>query len=306
MTLQLRNPHSVLAVLQHRPADVLEIQLGAGGGDAWAQVRAEAEQLGVPLRQTSSQQADAASRPRSKRGDRRRPSSGRDSGSRDATRRDQSGRDQAGREQSGRDGAGRQNPAHATVKERPATAVEELVADVGPNDLFLALDQLQDPQNVGSIFRTAAFFGVRGIVMTQNRAAPLTGVTYDVASGGMEAVPFAQETNLRRALQTMRDAGVWLLGSSEHAETSIHDVPRDRAWVVVVGNEEQGLRRLTQEDCDVVCRIPGVHGPEANRPGVQGPGGNSAADAVADPAPDPVTSLNVAVATSILLSSLRR
>ncbi len=264
MTLQLRNPHSVLAALRSRPADVLEIQLGAGGGDAWAQVRAEAEQLGIAVAKAGGPSPDVASGPRGKRGDRRgRPP---------------------------REGASRDSIAHATVKERSATAVEELVAEVAATDIFLALDQLQDPQNVGSIFRTASFFGVRGIVMTQSRAAPLTGVTYDVASGGLETVPFAQETNLRRALQTMRDAGVWILGSSEHAETSIHDVPRDRAWVLVVGNEETGLRRLTLEDCDVVCRIPG---PSPFEAGV-GSGLES------------VTSLNVAVATGILLSSLRR
>ncbi|MFO0917367.1 MAG: RNA methyltransferase [Planctomycetaceae bacterium] len=118
-----------------------------------------------------------------------------------------------------------------------------------------ALDCLQDPQNVGSIFRTAAFFGIRGVIVTRDRSAPLNGTVYDVASGGMELVPFAQPPNLARALEAAKSAGLWILGSSEHAEKTIAAVPRDRPWLLVVGSEDQGLRRLTLEHCDEVCRI---------------------------------------------------
>jgi 23S rRNA (guanosine2251-2'-O)-methyltransferase len=71
----------------------------------------------------------------------------------------------------------------ATVKERPPVGLEELFASVDGNSsgLWLALDQIQDPHNLGAIFRTAAFFGVRGIVITKDRSAPLTATVYDVA-----------------------------------------------------------------------------------------------------------------------------
>jgi 23S rRNA (guanosine2251-2'-O)-methyltransferase len=177
---------------------------------------------------------------------------------------------------------GRAGP-EASVKERAPVTFEALYArrggEAGPG-LWLALDSLQDPHNVGSIFRSAAFFGVRGIVMTSDRAAPLSAVVYDVASGGVEAVPFAVETNLRRALQAAKDAGLWILGSSEHATKAIEDVPRDRPWLLVLGNEEYGLRRLTLETCDEVCQIP--------------------------PKGDAVTSLNVSVAAGILIATLSR
>jgi 23S rRNA (guanosine2251-2'-O)-methyltransferase len=158
--------------------------------------------------------------------------------------------------------------------------VEELFEGHESGGLWLALDQVQDPHNVGAIFRTAAFFGVRGVVMTDVRAASLTSVVYDVASGGMEAVPFAVEKNLRRALEVAKRAGVWILGSSEHASRDVSVVPIDRPWLLVVGNEESGLRRLTLETCDEVCAVL--------------PRGSG------------VTSLNVSVATGILIASLSR
>ena len=183
-------------------------------------------------------------------------------------------------EESGRS-TGRERGPVGRVHERPPLDLGDLVAGAGGSGLWLALDSLQDPQNVGAIFRIAAFFGARGILMARDRAAPMSSTVYDVASGGVEAVPFAIETNLHRALGRVRDAGVWLLGSSEHAERDIYDVPRDRAWMLVVGNEERGLRPRILEACDDVARV-------------------------APPAGAGVTSLNVASATAVLVGALSR
>jgi 23S rRNA (guanosine2251-2'-O)-methyltransferase len=183
-------------------------------------------------------------------------------------------------EERGRSG-GRERGPIGRVADRTPVRIEELVAGAGDGGLWLALDSLQDPQNVGAIFRIAAFFGVRGILMARDRAAPMSGVVYDVASGGVESVPFATETNLHRALGIARDAGVWLLGSSEHAERDVYAVPRDRAWMLVVGNEERGLRPRTLEACDDTVRVTAASGAG-------------------------VTSLNVASATAVLVSALAR
>ena len=141
--------------------------------------------------------------------------------------------------------------------------------------LWLALDCLQDPHNVGTIFRTAAFFGVRGLLLTKDRSAPMTPTVYDVAAGGVESVPFCLVPNLARSLEVAKKAGLWLLGTSEHEGTSYTDILPDRPWLLVIGNEEKGLRHLTLNNCDVVCGIP------------------SAGD---------VTSLNASVAAAILIS----
>jgi 23S rRNA (guanosine2251-2'-O)-methyltransferase len=143
--------------------------------------------------------------------------------------------------------------------------------------LWLALDNLQDPHNVGAIFRTAAFFGVQGIVLTKDRSAPLTATAYDVAAGGLEHVPFSLVPNLARAIADAKQAGVWVLGTSEHATEDVAQVDRERPWLLVVGNEEKGMRRLTAAHCDAICRIT--------------PRGA-------------VTSLNVSVATGVLIAEL--
>jgi len=154
---------------------------------------------------------------------------------------------------------GRAASAEATVREHPGTKIQTLfesAADrAGGHGLWLALDQIQDTHNIGAIFRTAAFFGVEGLLLTRDRSAPLNATVYDVACGGIETVPFVVQTNLSRALDQAKRAGVWVLGSSEHAEQDATQIERDRPWMLVLGNEERGLRRLTLETCDAICRI---------------------------------------------------
>lgn len=219
MSLTLKNPHSVLAALATRPHDVLEVRLPPHRpSDAWAQVGDLARSAGVPVR------TDLSESP-------------------------------GGRFQK-LDKHERTSVASATIREHVESPVESQWANLEtPFGVWLALDCLQDPHNVGAIFRSAAFFGIRGVILTKDRSAPLTGTAYDVASGGMEHVPFAQVTNLAAALKSAKAAGLWILGSSEHAPRDVQEVPHDRHWLLVIGNEEQGLRRLTLDLCDDVCRI---------------------------------------------------
>jgi 23S rRNA (guanosine2251-2'-O)-methyltransferase len=230
LSLRLRNPHSILAVFRERPEAVIDVRLPSGDrSDAWAEVERLARARRVPF---------LSAQPAAERAHRR-------------NQRDFDG--------------GRGGVAEATVKERPEVPLETLFArsaiessspqNGGRYGLWLALDQIQDPHNVGAIFRTAAFFGVAGIVLTRERSAPLNGTVYDVASGGMEVVPFAHPGNLSRTLEIAKEAGLWILGTSEHAEQDVLDIDRDRHWMLVLGNEEKGLRRLTGENCDELCRI---------------------------------------------------
>lgn len=150
-------------------------------------------------------------------------------------------------------GRSRGGDAEAAVKEHPGCDLAALFADGA--GLFLVLDTVQDPQNLGAIFRSAAFFGVRGVLLSRDRSASMTGAVYDVASGGVEYVPFSVQTNLSRALDVAKDAGLWVLGTSEHAEKELSAFSADRSWLLVLGNEESGMRRLTRDKCDEVCRI---------------------------------------------------
>lgn len=240
--MRLRNPHSVLAALVHRPKEVKQISISpqAREQEAWGRVGQLARELRIPV---------SSSVPNSKLSRDRDP--------------------------------GRGTAAEALVNSHDGISVEELFSTAknfsNGGGLWLALDCLQDPHNVGAIFRTAAFFGVKGILLTQERSAPLTETVYDVASGGMETVPFTLQVNLQRAFEVAKKSGLWILGASEHAKDSFHTIKPDRPWLLVLGNEESGMRRLTQESCDLLCKIP---------------------------ASGEVTSLNVSVAAGIFISSL--
>ena len=173
----------------------------------------------------------------------------------------------------------RRDGSYAEVLEKKSISLELLINQHAKQNFWIALDSLQDPNNVGSIFRTAAFFGSNGIIMTKNRSAPMSSVVYDVASGGVEAVSFSIETNLNRSLQKMKDQGLWILGTSEHAQKDLTQLKRDRPWVIVVGNEENGIRPNVLQQCDELFVIK----PKTD---------------------SSVTSLNVAIASAIVAAQL--
>lgn len=270
MILDLTNPHSVLAALKHRPQDVLEVRLSGGKPtDAWSRVAEAAMDRGVAVTESAAPEREV--RTTSSDGP---PQAGRRGGGRPTGSRESGPR---GIRKGGRPGAGKRDPKAsrssstggrsgrfvARVRALDGVEPEELFAHVRdpghqpgrPPGLWLALDCVQDPHNLGAVFRSAAFFGVRGVLLTRDRSAPLSAVVYDVASGGMESVPYASPPNLDRALKTARDAGLWILGAAEEAKRDVSEVPRDRPWLLVLGNEESGLRRLTRENCDDLCRI---------------------------------------------------
>lgn len=226
MPLHLRNPHSVMAALDQRPQDVhwLAIPRG-GGGDAWQLAVEKAQSLGIRV------MAESDGGDYRNQGARRKPDA------------------HGGK-------SGRAGGAMAEVRERPPCDLEDMFSMDGEGGgLWLALDCIQDPHNLGAIFRTAGFFGVCGLIVLADRSAPLTDTAYDVAAGGVEYVPHAMITNLRTALDRAKAADIWVLGTSEHADVDLTQVDRGRKWLAVLGNEEKGLRRLTLESCDEVCRI---------------------------------------------------
>lgn len=123
--------------------------------------------------------------------------------------------------------------------------------------LLIVLDQVTDPQNVGAIFRSAAAFGARGIVLQDRRAPPLAGALAKAAAGALERVPCARVVNLARALDQLADAGWRAVGLDGEAPTALEDAFEQTAPIVLVlGSEGEGLRRLVSEHCDVLARIP--------------------------------------------------
>ena len=150
-------------------------------------------------------------------------------------------------------GAAHQGVALKTAPLEPA-ALEAIATPAG--GVILMLDQLTDPQNVGAIFRSAAAFGARGIVLQERHAPPLAGALAKAAAGAIERLAHVRATNLSRTLEQLADLGWRAVGLDAAADESLQAVLDGRPTVLVMGSEGEGLRRLVAEHCDALGRIP--------------------------------------------------
>jgi 23S rRNA (guanosine2251-2'-O)-methyltransferase len=160
--------------------------------------------------------------------------------------------------------------AHQGVVARVAPAAplaeEDLLVRLGAGTrppLVLVLDGVQDPHNLGACLRTADAAGADAVVVPRDRAVGLTPVVRKVAAGAAETVPFAQVTNLARFLRALKEQGLWVVGTDGEAETLHYAADLTGPLALVLGAEGTGMRRLTQEHCDVVVRLP-MHGAVAS------------------------------------------
>ncbi len=122
--------------------------------------------------------------------------------------------------------------------------------------LFLVLDGIQDPHNLGACLRGADAAGVTAVIIPKDNAVGLTPVVQKVASGAAESVVLIQVTNLARSLEILKQAGVWLYGLSAEATQSVYDTNLSGAVALLLGAEGKGLRRLTREAADALVSLP--------------------------------------------------
>lgn len=129
--------------------------------------------------------------------------------------------------------------------------------DPAPDAIILALDELEDPRNAGSLMRTAEAAGVSGVIFPERRSVEVTPAVVNASSGAAEHLQIWQEKNLARWLQRASDLGYWIIGldAGEDSE-NLFDADLPLPAVLVVGSEGRGLRRLTRERCDLLVRIP--------------------------------------------------
>jgi 23S rRNA (guanosine2251-2'-O)-methyltransferase len=121
--------------------------------------------------------------------------------------------------------------------------------------LLVMLDQITDPQNIGAIFRSAAAFGARGVILQDRHAPALTGVLAKTAVGAVDKIPHARVVNLSRALEELADLGWRAVGLAGEAEQHAGRGAGRRPTVLVLGSEGEGVRRLVAEHCDVMGKI---------------------------------------------------
>jgi 23S rRNA (guanosine2251-2'-O)-methyltransferase len=122
--------------------------------------------------------------------------------------------------------------------------------------LFLALDQIVDPHNLGAILRTALCAGVEAVIVPKDRSAPPTPAVSKISAGALEHIRLVPVTNLVRALQRMKDSGRWVAGLDRSATDSIFSADLTLPMVLVVGGEGRGMRPLVRRTCDLLVSIP--------------------------------------------------
>ena len=121
---------------------------------------------------------------------------------------------------------------------------------------LLLLDELQDPQNVGALIRSADAAGVHGVILPKRRSCPLNMVVAKISAGAVNYVPVVQIGNIVQTLRSLKEQGFWVAGADMDGESLYFDADLDRPLVLVIGAEGKGLGRLVKENCDMLVRIP--------------------------------------------------
>ena len=129
------------------------------------------------------------------------------------------------------------------------------IDDLAPQGILLVLDQITDPHNVGAILRSAAAFAVDAVVTTSRHSPEATGVLAKAASGALEYVPMVTVPNLARALTTLKDKNVFVVGLDSSGDVDLATTALRVPLALVLGAEGKGLRQLTRATCDLVARL---------------------------------------------------
>ena len=134
---------------------------------------------------------------------------------------------------------------------------KEIFARAKSPALFIAVDGVTDPRNIGAIARSAAAFSADGLLIPERRNAPLTASAWKSSAGAAARLPIAQVTNLVRSMQDAKEFGCFVVGLDGDADTSVDAMEiADQNLYVVVGSEGRGLSRLVRENCDLLISIP--------------------------------------------------
>ena len=166
----------------------------------------------------------------------------------------------------------------AIAAARAATTLEDILERAnqskGQVGLIVLLDGVEDPHNLGAVIRTVLAAGAHGVIIPERRAAGLTDTVARASAGALAHLPVAKVTNLARSMEDLKEAGYWLVGLDEAGQKSYTEVDYTSPTGIVMGSEGKGLHELTRKRCDFVVSLPTT---------------------------GPVKSLNVSVATGVVL-----
>ncbi|MYZ41880.1 23S rRNA (guanosine(2251)-2'-O)-methyltransferase RlmB [Schauerella aestuarii] len=137
-----------------------------------------------------------------------------------------------------------------------AVDIDDVLDVIEEPPFLLILDGVTDPHNLGACLRSADAAGVHAVIAPRDRAVGLNATVQRVACGAADTVPYLMVTNLARTMRALKDRGVWLVGTDDQAESSMHQVDARQSMAWVMGAEGEGMRRLTRETCDQLVNIP--------------------------------------------------
>ncbi|MBU4184840.1 MAG: 23S rRNA (guanosine(2251)-2'-O)-methyltransferase RlmB [Proteobacteria bacterium] len=126
------------------------------------------------------------------------------------------------------------------------------------NQLFLLLDNVVDPQNLGAIIRTALCVGVNGVIITKDRSALPTPAVSKASAGALEHVNVIRVTNIVTTIKILKNKGVWIFGMDKNADKDIFFCDFSGSLGIVIGGEEKGIRSLVRKQCDLLISIPQI------------------------------------------------
>jgi 23S rRNA (guanosine2251-2'-O)-methyltransferase len=144
----------------------------------------------------------------------------------------------------------------ATLSPKEYVPLEQILASAGPAPFLVLLDEIEDPQNLGAILRSAEGAGADGIVIPERRSAGLTETVFEVSAGALEHLQVARVPNLAQTMEALKTAGVWLVGAEGEGDGLFYEFDYNQPVAVVLGSEGRGLRQLTRKKCDRILSIP--------------------------------------------------
>jgi 23S rRNA (guanosine2251-2'-O)-methyltransferase len=159
-------------------------------------------------------------------------------------------------------GKGHQGMVALTLREEGQSQAELMTIkdlipySLGKNKLILALDGITDPHNLGACLRSAEALGCDAVILPQDRSASVNATVHKTSSGASQILPLITVVNLSQSLDELKAEGFWITGFEGESDLALTDVDFTMPTILIMGNEGEGMRRLTKEKCDYLAQIP--------------------------------------------------
>lgn len=138
----------------------------------------------------------------------------------------------------------------------PISQLVDEAFDQSEKPIFVLLDGIQDPHNLGSIARSAESAGASGIIIPDSKSSPITPVAFKISAGALEYLPYSVVKSIPNTVKYLKERGFWFIGTSAEAEKLYSDSIYDSPIVLVIGGEGHGMRSYLEKDCDFMVKIP--------------------------------------------------